>query len=133
MRKATNWKEIVIRELIKKDNRICRLCNIALGDELTEIDHIVEKKNGGLDELSNLRLVHMICHKKRHLNFKPIPVVVLAGSLKQNASNQEKQMIITALNECKGNITHTAKSLCLSRKGLQLKMIKYNLRKPTVD
>jgi DNA-binding NtrC family response regulator len=38
-------------------------------------------------------------------------------------------MIESTLNECEGNVTQAAKRLGMSRKGLQLKMIKYNLRK----
>jgi len=41
----------------------------------------------------------------------------------------EKRMIEKILDECSGNITHAAKRLGFSRKGLQLKMVKYNLRK----
>jgi DNA-binding NtrC family response regulator len=41
----------------------------------------------------------------------------------------EKQMIIKCLEESEGNVTKAAKLLGLSRKGLQLKMIKYDLRK----
>lgn len=43
--------------------------------------------------------------------------------------NAERQMIIKYLEESEGNVTKTAKLLGLSRKGLQIKMIKYNLRK----
>lgn len=41
----------------------------------------------------------------------------------------EKQMIIKCLEDFEGNVTKAAKQLGLSRKGLQLKMIKYDLRK----
>lgn len=41
----------------------------------------------------------------------------------------ERQMIINTLEKCGNNITHAAKQLGLSRKGLQLKMLKYKLRK----
>jgi len=41
----------------------------------------------------------------------------------------EKRMIEKILGECSGNITHAARRLGFSRKGLQLKMLKYNLRK----
>ena len=41
----------------------------------------------------------------------------------------EKRMIEKILEECSGNITHAANRLGFSRKGLQLKMVKYNLRK----
>ena len=38
-------------------------------------------------------------------------------------------MIVKILEECNRNISKAAIKLGLSRKGLQLKMIKYNLRK----
>jgi len=58
---------------------------------------------------------------------------VQAGQFKDFIRSQtgevEKQLIIRQLEECGGNVTHAAQQLGLSRKGLQLKMIKYNLRK----
>ena len=41
----------------------------------------------------------------------------------------EKQMIIGVLEECGNNVTRAAQQLGLSRKGLQLKMMKYKLRR----
>jgi len=38
-------------------------------------------------------------------------------------------MLARCLEECGGNVTRASQQLGLSRKGLQLKMIKYNLRK----
>jgi DNA-binding protein Fis len=38
-------------------------------------------------------------------------------------------MIISVLEECGNNVTRAAKQLGLSRKGLQLKMMKYKLRR----
>jgi len=49
--------------------------------------------------------------------------------MRSHMENVEKQMIIKCLDEFEGNVTKAAKQLGLSRKGLQLKMIKYNLRK----
>ena len=49
--------------------------------------------------------------------------------IKNKTAEIEKQMIIKVLEECNGNITKAASQLGLSRKGLQLKLIKYNLRK----
>jgi DNA-binding NtrC family response regulator len=49
--------------------------------------------------------------------------------VRAHMENVEKQMIIKCLEESEGNVTKAAKLLGLSRKGLQLKMIKYNLRK----
>ncbi|MCX5854244.1 MAG: sigma-54 dependent transcriptional regulator [Deltaproteobacteria bacterium] len=49
--------------------------------------------------------------------------------MKSHMEDVEKQAIIQCLEECGGNVTKAAQRLGLSRKGLQLKMIKYNLRK----
>lgn len=49
--------------------------------------------------------------------------------MRGQVENVERQMIIKCLEESGGNVTQTAKKMGLSRKGLQLKMIKYNLRK----
>jgi DNA-binding NtrC family response regulator len=49
--------------------------------------------------------------------------------MRGQVENVERQMIIQCLEESGGNVTQAAKKMGLSRKGLQLKMIKYNLRK----
>jgi len=49
--------------------------------------------------------------------------------IRDHTGNVERQMIIKCLTESGGNVTQAAKKIGLSRKGLQLKMIKYNLRK----
>ncbi|PKN70157.1 MAG: DNA-binding response regulator [Deltaproteobacteria bacterium HGW-Deltaproteobacteria-12] len=49
--------------------------------------------------------------------------------MRSHVENVEKQMIINCLEEFGGNVTKAAQQLGLSRKGLQLKMIKYDLRK----
>jgi DNA-binding NtrC family response regulator len=49
--------------------------------------------------------------------------------IRRSTEEIEKQMIVKTLDACGGNVSRAAKDLGLSRKGLQLKMIKYNLRK----
>jgi len=49
--------------------------------------------------------------------------------LRDHMENLERQMVMKSLEECGGNVTKAARQLGLSRKGLQLKMIKYGLRK----
>ncbi len=49
--------------------------------------------------------------------------------LKSHMEEMERQIISRCLEECGGNVTHAAERLGLSRKGLQLKMIKHHLRK----
>ncbi len=49
--------------------------------------------------------------------------------IRDRMEDVERQMIESTLEECEGNVTKAAKKLGMSRKGLQLKMIKYGLRK----
>lgn len=49
--------------------------------------------------------------------------------LRIHMEETERQIIARCLDECDGNVTRTAERLGLSRKGLQLKMIKHRLRK----
>jgi transcriptional regulator with PAS, ATPase and Fis domain len=49
--------------------------------------------------------------------------------VKNKTEEIERQMIARVLEECDGNVSKAALQLGLSRKGLQLKMIKYDLRK----
>lgn len=56
----------------------------------------------------------------------------LKDLVKDHTEDVEKQLIIKVLEECGQNVTKTAQQLGCSRKGLQLKMIKYGLRKETL-
>jgi len=49
--------------------------------------------------------------------------------IRSHTEEAERQLLARCLEECDGNVTRAAQQLGLSRKGLQLKMIKYNLRK----
>jgi DNA-binding NtrC family response regulator len=53
----------------------------------------------------------------------------LKALFKDHAGEMEKQLIAKVLDECDQNVTKAAQQLGFSRKGLQLKMIKYGLRK----
>lgn len=54
--------------VIARDGGVCQLCGgLVQGEEReAHIDHIIEKADGGTDELENLRLVHRSCHSRRH-------------------------------------------------------------------
>jgi two-component system response regulator AtoC len=102
---------------------------------------------GNIRELENLieRLVLMAGGETITLNDIPAELTLAAAAqpisqqdrskkpfkdlMKNHMEEVEKQAIIQCLEECGGNVTKAAKRLGLSRKGLQLKMIKYNLRK----
>lgn len=51
------------------------------------------------------------------------------AAMRDHIENVESGMIVKCLEETDWNVTKAAKILGLSRKGLQLKMIRYNLRK----
>jgi DNA-binding NtrC family response regulator len=48
--------------------------------------------------------------------------------IREKTEDIEKQMIVKVLEECEGNISKAARQLGLSRRGLHLKLAKYNLR-----
>ncbi len=102
---------------------------------------------GNIRELENLVERMMLLAKHQVITLREIPeefrrnldkIVALPVAenkkplkelIRGHVENVEKEMIVRCLEECGGNITQASKKLGLSRKGLQLKMIKYNLRK----
>ena len=60
---------------------------------------------------------------------REVPHKAFGSILKNQREEIEKQVIVRVLGECGGNVTRAAAQLGLSRKGLQLKMIRYRLRK----
>jgi len=102
---------------------------------------------GNIRELENLIERMMLLARSNKLTLSDIPaefIISMESSvatscdkdkkpfkdfLRSHMENVERQMIIKYLEESGDNVTKTAKSLGLSRKGLQLKMSKYNLRK----
>lgn len=100
-----------IREL---ENIMERLVLISSGDEIS-MDDIPPEIAAGMDFL-----------KSGGAGSKDRPFKEV---IRNRMEDVERQMIESTLNECEGNVTQAAKRLGMSRKGLQLKMIKYNLRK----
>ncbi len=100
-----------IREL---ENFIERLVLMAGGDTIT-FEEVPQEWKSAAEVLTASQLAGQ---KKPFKDF-----------VKGHMEEVEKQSIIQCLEECGGNVTKAAQRLGLSRKGLQLKMIKYNLRK----
>ncbi len=100
-----------VREL---ENLIERLILIAKNNTIT-IEDIPDEMKSATESQSALRY---------DLNGKSFK-----DAIKEQTEEVEKGMIIKTLEECEGNVTRAASQLGVSRKGLQLKMIKYNLRK----
>ena len=100
-----------IREL---ENLLERLVLFAQGDTITE-----EELPGEI-RFSDKR-VHEASPREGPGSFKEV--------LRKRTEEIEKDMILRVLEECGGNVSRAAQQLGLSRKGLQLKMIRHNLRK----
>ncbi|HOD35971.1 MAG TPA: sigma-54 dependent transcriptional regulator [Syntrophales bacterium] len=101
---------------------------------------------GNIRELENLveRLVLMARDETIRLSDVPPEVVAAAEDgaalkaadrkkpfkdvIREKTEEVERQMIVRVLEECEGNISKAARQLGLSRKGLHLKLAKYNLR-----
>jgi two-component system, NtrC family, response regulator AtoC len=100
-----------IREM---ENLLERLVLMARGQTIT-LEDVPEEIKTAVYEQS------LLPPEKQKSQFK--------NFIRSQTEEVEKQMIARCLNECGGNVTRAAQHLGLSRKGLQLKMIKYNLRK----
>jgi len=64
---------------------------------------------------------------------RPIKDLSMKDIVKQKTNEIERQLIVQALEETAGNVTHAAKVLKISRKGLQLKMKELGLRDADED
>ncbi|MDD3250290.1 MAG: sigma-54 dependent transcriptional regulator [Smithellaceae bacterium] len=102
---------------------------------------------GNIRELENLMERMMLMAGGKRITVSEIPAEVMgriensvASSgkedkklfkdfLRSHMEDVERQMIVRCLEESGSNVTKAAKMMGLSRKGLQIKMIKYNLRK----
>ena len=102
---------------------------------------------GNIRELEHLIERMILMAEGPSLTLKLVPPEITSAAGEQNLSNEEpteppehdvlkshmeqmeRQIIARCLDECGGNVTRAAERLGLSRKGLQLKMIKHRLRK----
>mgnify|MGYP001607882127 CR=1 FL=1 len=64
MSTTRNYRQVVIALLLERDGELCLFCHQILGDKV-DIDHIIPLAENGPNVLSNLRLLHIKCHKTR--------------------------------------------------------------------
>lgn len=59
------WRKLRI-QVLKRDNYLC-VAHMAKGQlvEATDVDHIVNKANGGTDDMDNLQSLCSPCHKEK--------------------------------------------------------------------
>lgn len=54
------------KQALLRDNYKCRSCGRVCGDKReAQVDHIVPKQDGGLDELNNLQVLCIACHGRK--------------------------------------------------------------------
>ena len=62
------YAKIIIRYLADCTDYVCQICGTELTLESAEIDHIVERQDGGADEMRNLQIVCYPCNRWKSRN-----------------------------------------------------------------
>jgi two-component system, NtrC family, response regulator AtoC len=130
-------------------------CNLKLGRNVRQVDpRIMDLFTryswpGNVREIENILERLILMAKDNQITLEDIPSEIkyaldvpapvaeistdrpLKSLVKDHTEEMEKQLIAKILDECGQNVTKAAQQLGFSRKGLQLKMIKYGLRKDT--
>ena len=135
----------LIDYFIDKFNKKLGLAIAGIDDDAKEV-FLRYDWPGNIRELENLIERMMLLARGDKLTLSEIPAEFITGIessittsegdkkpfkdfMRSHMENVERQMIIKCLEDTGDNVTKAAKILGLSRKGLQLKMIRYNLRK----
>lgn len=70
-----------VTNLLKRQNGICKACNRKFTiDDKMEVDHIIPRSKGGLDQYNNLQLLHRQCHVKKTKSDLGSSLATLAGA-----------------------------------------------------
>lgn len=134
--KVVKWKWVVVDYLYRQQDGRCTLCGEKITEQtLYEVDHVLEKKNGGTDSLENLRLLHTICHRKRHGEQK-IPIdSKISKQFKLNREQISKKsqfMMLSSIkqelldNKC--NMSKAAREIGISERMGRYYIQRYSLR-----
>ena len=82
--KSNNWKggqrRYLTSEILKRDNYTCKICGL-MDEEIVEVDHIMEKSIGGLNQMENLQTLCPNCHRRKTVRFMRLNVSRLRGKL----------------------------------------------------
>lgn len=70
--KSGNWRggkrRYLCKETLKRDNYTCKKCGLH-DKEIMQVDHIIERIIGGLDNLKNLQTLCPNCHWRKTIRF----------------------------------------------------------------
>ena len=73
---SVQWR-VLRAACLRRDDHVCQVCFGANGLKATIADHILSRRRGGLDELSNLRSLCRTCdngYKEDHLGDRRRPL-----------------------------------------------------------
>lgn len=59
-------KKVIRKRIIKLYGDKCHLCDEVTPKEDRTIDHLIPKGKGGTNDIENLRLAHMFCHRLKN-------------------------------------------------------------------
>lgn len=85
---GTTWKELRYA-VLERDNFQCRFCDRGgkSSDYILEVHHVIWRRNGGSDAMSNLITVCPYCHDLIHYgNYTGRPVTFSELKLRQGGS-----------------------------------------------
>jgi len=54
--------------VFQRDNGICQICSLSIGNKKWEIDHIISLSKGGKHSYANVQLAHASCNRKKWAN-----------------------------------------------------------------
>jgi len=107
-------------------------CQYDWPGNIREMENLIERlvltSRGDTIQVSDLPPEILKRTQEAEVSYLEVPPGQFKEFIKQQTNEVEKQLIAQALAQCGGNVSKAARKLGLSRKGLQLKMIKYNLR-----
>lgn len=99
---------------------------------IRELENLIERlllmAQGGTITMKEVPAELLLAVEAREAVEGEIPEKSFKSIIKEKTEEVEKKLIVKVLEECEGNISKAARQLGLSRRGLHLKLAKYNLR-----
>ncbi|MCK4908809.1 MAG: HNH endonuclease [Planctomycetes bacterium] len=69
---SRNIPRDVMLKVVRRDGQICQECNSPVPDNDVEFDHIIPFSKGGRSVVSNLRLIHKGCNRRKSASLKNV-------------------------------------------------------------
>lgn len=148
LRTRTNDVPLLIEHFLEKYNRrlkkaiqsvkpeaVSRLSGYRWPGNIRELENVMERlvlfcdgDHIEFDDLPDSISSPEVNPDLAEISFVPTAGVGLKEIVKETTTKVERELIISALRETRGNVTHAAQKLMISRKSLQNKMKEFDLR-----